>query len=401
LRGKSESSALAYLVTLLVTALAVLLRWILDPTVGEHRPLATLYGAVAVGVWVGGYRPALLAVAVGYLSCAYLFIEPRGMFGLDSSRNLAGLILYLSSCAVIIALGEAMRNARRRADQQDAALRTSIEQLKIVTDSMSALVTRCTRDLRYEWVSKRYADWMGLKQEEIVGRPIVDIFGNEAFEHLLPHFRRVLAGEGVQYEEEVTYREIGCRHIRAVYTPTFDARGAVDGWVAVVDDITEQKRLENSLKEADRRKSEFLATLAHELRNPLAPIRNAIQILMLKGPPDPELQRFREMINRQVQHMARLLDDLLDVSRISYNKLELRKERVELTAVIQSALETSRPLIDSGKHDLMSSCPLIRSISTLMACVSRRCFRICSTTPPSIRRLADTSGSPPNDRRTG
>ncbi len=107
-----------------------------------------------------------------------------------------------------------------------------------------------------------------------------------------------------------------------------------------------------ALREADRRKDEFLATLAHELRNPLAPIRNAVEILKRVGPPDPALQRNRNVIDRQVRHMARLLDDLLDVSRITRNKLELRREHVDLADVLKVAVETSRPLIDRNEHEL-------------------------------------------------
>jgi signal transduction histidine kinase len=110
-------------------------------------------------------------------------------------------------------------------------------------------------------------------------------------------------------------------------------------------------------READRRKDEFLATLAHELRNPLAPIRNGLKIMQL-APDDREaMERARAMMERQVQQMVRLIDDLLDLSRISLGKVELRKERVELAAVLQSALETSRPLIDRSGHDLTVSVP--------------------------------------------
>jgi signal transduction histidine kinase/ActR/RegA family two-component response regulator len=119
----------------------------------------------------------------------------------------------------------------------------------------------------------------------------------------------------------------------------------------------ENANLLAALKEADRRKDEFLATLAHELRNPLAPIRNSVQFLLGKGNPDPESNWVLEVIDRQVRHMARLLEDLLDVSRISHQKLELRKERVELAAVIQHAIETSRPLIDSNGHELTITLP--------------------------------------------
>lgn len=119
----------------------------------------------------------------------------------------------------------------------------------------------------------------------------------------------------------------------------------------VVTDLREQKK-QQDLQEASQRKEQFLATLAHELRNPLAPVRNAVQILCMKAPAFPELQWATEIIERQVQQMTRLIDDLLNVSRISRNKLELRKERVDLLRVVQHAVETSQPFIEEGGHEL-------------------------------------------------
>ena len=127
--------------------------------------------------------------------------------------------------------------------------------------------------------------------------------------------------------------------------------------LGVSQDITERKHTEEELRDADRKKDEFLATLAHELRNPLAPIRNAVQILKSKGPAHPELIWAREVLDRQVQLMARLLEDLLDVSRISRNQLELRKERVDLVAAVEIALETSRPVIEASRHELTVALP--------------------------------------------
>jgi signal transduction histidine kinase/CheY-like chemotaxis protein len=120
-------------------------------------------------------------------------------------------------------------------------------------------------------------------------------------------------------------------------------------------DLLEKSRLVAELREADRRKDEFLATLAHELRNPLAPISNAVQILRLNCP--PELAEVRDVLDRQVSLMARLVDDLLDVSRITRGKVELRRERVELAAVVGNAAESCRPLIESCSHVLTVDLP--------------------------------------------
>jgi signal transduction histidine kinase/CheY-like chemotaxis protein len=122
-------------------------------------------------------------------------------------------------------------------------------------------------------------------------------------------------------------------------------------------DLIERKQAEDALREADRRKDDFLATVAHELRNPLAPVRNAAQVLKLCDPAGPELGRAREMIDRQVGQMSRLIEDLLDISRITRDKLELRKERVRLASVVRAAVESSRGVVDEGGHVLTVSMP--------------------------------------------
>ena len=121
--------------------------------------------------------------------------------------------------------------------------------------------------------------------------------------------------------------------------------------------LIERERAEEALRKADRRKDEFLAILAHELRNPLAPIRNSLYILQLTGRSDPMARRVGEMMERQVSHMVRLVDDLLEVSRITRGKIELRDDELELAKVISHAVETSRPLIEAGHHTLTVSLP--------------------------------------------
>ena len=164
-----------------------------------------------------------------------------------------------------------------------------------------------------------------------------------------------LAAQGTEvrdFEAEIVNEDGTLLTMFGNATPLWDEQERTRGAVAAFVDISERKRAEQSLLETDRRKDEFLAILAHELRNPLAPIGNAVEILKLQPNPDENLQAARRIIDRQLQHMVRLIDDLLDVSRITHGRLELRKQRVELNTVLQQAIETSRPLIERARHRL-------------------------------------------------
>ncbi|MBA4029916.1 MAG: hybrid sensor histidine kinase/response regulator [Planctomyces sp.] len=122
-------------------------------------------------------------------------------------------------------------------------------------------------------------------------------------------------------------------------------------------DVTRVKEAEEHLREVDRRKDEFLATLAHELRNPLAPIRNGLQVLRFSNELGPDSKELRELMERQVDHLVRLVDDLMEVSRISRGKIELRREVVAFSGIVSSAIEISRPLLDQAGHDLTVDLP--------------------------------------------
>jgi PAS domain S-box-containing protein len=137
----------------------------------------------------------------------------------------------------------------------------------------------------------------------------------------------------------------------------YDDAGTPLRMVGVCTDVTERKLLDESLRDAARRKDEFLAILAHELRNPLNAIGNAVKLLHTHGSAGPDHEWGREVIERQVEHLTRLISDLLDVSRITRNKLELRKERVDLTEIIRGAVDGSRPLFDRGKHEVTVTLP--------------------------------------------
>ncbi|HEY4105544.1 MAG TPA: PAS domain S-box protein, partial [Polyangiaceae bacterium] len=160
-------------------------------------------------------------------------------------------------------------------------------------------------------------------------------------------------GEIVRGEEAIAERPDGTRVWFLPYpTPLRDAEGRVVGGINMLVDVTERKRAEQALMDADKRKDEFLATLAHELRNPLAPIRNSLHILRAVNSSTPSATRVHDMMERQVAHMVRLVDDLLELSRISRGQIELKKATVGLATIIEHAVEASMPFIEKHGHQL-------------------------------------------------
>jgi PAS domain S-box-containing protein len=640
---KTRTSLLPYGGAVVFTGLAVLLRWLLDPWLGDALPLATLYAAVALAVWFGGYRPALLAAVLGLFVCYWLFVEPRGAWGVGSARTLMGLCAYLLVCSIIIGFGEARHAARRRTEAEvgitldlaererakDEILRLNLE-LRRRADELQAILDilpigvaiahdpQCrrithnpymsellnvpawanasltapenerpttftnyrngievptselpmqvastgveVRDLELDLVcqgrdprtmlyharplfdehgkvrgsvgvclditarkqaeealrqgEQRFARFMhqlpglawikdlqgryvyandaavkafrctrdglyGRTDDEVfppetaaqfkqndraalaseagvqvietlehedgivhysvvskfpilgpqgtpalVGGMAIDITDrllaekvlaeseerfrqlaeniNEVFWmtdpqttrllYISPAYERVWGrtcqslhdnprsfldavhpedrervqrdvlerqsrGEQIDKEYRVVRPDGSIRWVRDRAFPVGDAAGQFYRLVGIIDDFTERKYAEDALKEANRRKDEFLATLAHELRNPLAPIRNAVELMRRAQGDAGLLEKARSIIERQVVQMVRLVDDLLDISRITKGKLQLRQERVELAAVVRSAIEAVRPLIDAQAQELTITLP--------------------------------------------
>jgi PAS domain S-box-containing protein len=648
-----RSRAHAYLVALAATLAAVLVRSLLDPLMGDTLPLVTLYGAIAVAVWAGGTRPALLASVLGYLACSYLFIQPRGALGLDEPRNLVGLAAYLITSAIIIGFGATLWEARRRAELGEETLRATFASMGdavIRTDSQGTItalntiaedltgwrhaeavgrplrevfciiaegsrrpaedpVTRALSEgvivglanhtllirkdgtespiddsaapirdrdgnvvgcvLIFRDVSERrhlerqVADQLagarflasiiessqdaiigksldgtiqswnpaaerlfGHPSEEALGRPSTLLVPPERAEEEGRILERLRAGERVEHLDTVRLRKDGGTiDVSLTISPIRDESGRVVGASKIARDITERVRAERAirtrnerlrllaeaagvllstkdadamlrglfekigphlgvdayfnymvneagdglrlvscagvpegavpglrqlefgqavcgmvalhresihatdvqgsddprvelvrsfglrayaceplmsggrllgtlsfgsrtkdlfgpddllflqtishyvglayerlrlmdrLQEADRRKDEFLVTLAHELRGPLAPMGNMVEVMKraVEGP-DLLLQA-RETMGRQLAQLVRLVDDLLDVGRITRNKLVLRKDKVELAKVVQHAVETCQPLAESGGLTLEVSLP--------------------------------------------
>jgi signal transduction histidine kinase/CheY-like chemotaxis protein len=229
-----------YTAAIAIAAAAVVLRWFLLPWLKTDVPYATLFGAIAVAVWMGGWGPALVAAVAGLIGTVALVGVPQGFHTVASSNVLLGLGVYVGTCGLIIGLGETMRQAR-------------------------------------------------------------------------DDYRR----------SQEMFKEVAL----------------------------ELKQRAADLQQADAIKSLFLATLSHELRNPLAPLRNGIAILKLRMPGGPA--DIYAMMDRQLGLVTRLIDDLLDVSRLDRGKLELHREKVAVESFVNAAIETARPNIEGKSHELV------------------------------------------------
>jgi len=607
---------MTYVLAIAATVAAVLLRWLLDPVMGNALPLVTLFGAVAAAAWLGGYRPALIVVIFGYAACLYLFIEPRRTFHFGNPGDVVGLVAYLFTCSLIIAVGEGMRRANTRANEQREMLRVTLRSIGdavITTDvhgritylnTVAAALTGWTEhqalgqplDAVFRIVNEttrksvdnpaatalRKGVVVGLANHTVLIRkdgsecaiddsaaPIRDehgsvsgcvlifrdvsaqrrleqekanqlmtarllaaivessddaiisksldgtiqswnaaaerLFGQTATQAIGRHISLVIPADRIAEEDRIIAslkadqriehfetervradgeriqvsltispikddegRVIGAskivrdiaerkrveadrqkfvtlvelstdfigmcdlngvpffvnraglalvglddldearrtpvdsfffpedrRRIMKEFFPSViekghgeievrfrhfktgdarwmaykvlalpDAAGRPVAFATVSQDVTDRKRLEDDLRrlavdlsEADRRKNVFLAMLAHELRNPLAPISNAARALRLSGGDPAAVQSASEMLERQVGQMSRLVDDLLDVSRITTGKIELRPERIELGPIVNQAAEAAGAGSRSLNHELVVTLP--------------------------------------------
>ena len=224
------------------------------------------------------------------------------------------------------------------------------DRLRVALDAISDAVVTADAQGRVTFMNRAAEDLAGVDQENALGSPLASLLRPLDEISYETAFRRSLFLDG--------------RQVEAALDPLRDGEGEVTGAILILRDVTERRRLEEELRRraeelagADRRKDQFLAMLAHELRNPLAPIRNAVELMRQVENIDPAFQHSREMVERQVKHLARLVDDLLDVSRITSGSIRLRKEVVSLTNVVERAVESNRSLLESRGHKLTVQLP--------------------------------------------
>jgi PAS domain S-box-containing protein len=273
-----------------------------------------------------------------------------------------------SARELLARVGSQLELARLRRETEQA-LRYRGEQFETLLQQAPLGVYVLDAEFKIRHINPLAAPAFGEVEGGLVGRDFSEVMhairDKEHADDVVRVFRHTLETGEPFVAREPTARPRG--NVTEYYDWRVDRIALPEGRHGVVcyfRDVTAQvaarKAIEESreaLREADRRKDEFLATLAHELRTPLAPIRNSLNILRVGGHDGDATERVYAMMERQVSHMVRLVDDLMEVSRITRGKIELRKETVELAAVMHSAIETSRPLIESAGHHLTIELP--------------------------------------------
>ena len=243
----------------------------------------------------------------------------------------------------------------KRAEEK---LRENEERFRTMADSSPIMIWVTDPAGRMEFVNRVYLDFFGIRGDqagEFDWRQIIHPDDREA--HVAAFTTALRERLPFHACARVKRHDGRWRWLESRGNAIIDSAGRMTGYIGSSPDITHIVESQESLRDADRRKDEFLATLAHELRNPLAPIRNNIDILRLSGDSSPAAERIYKTMEQQIIHMVRLVDDLLEVSRITRGTIELRKEPVEFAAVVRSAVETSKPLIEEARHRLTISIP--------------------------------------------
>jgi PAS domain S-box-containing protein len=488
---------LRYLLAIVVTAAALGAQFLLFPEPGYAFLL--FYPAVFVTSWIAGTGPGLLATLLSLVAADYLFIHPVGTFKIGTGTDHARAAIFAVMAILMSAAnGRALRmQARERALM--LASRRNEAQLQLIADALPVLISYIDRDLIYRFANRTYTEWFGLPVSEIIGHPVVDVIGPESLAGVRSRLDGVLRGEEARFDATLPYTRGGTRHIQATYQPHVGPEGRILGFTALVEDVTERKRAEIALREANERlrsavdaselaltqvrsseerfraifdragvgmaeadaatkrfidvnpkyceltgytrdellamtfaelthpddraadaaalargdtsyevekryirkdgrviwvhvsatlltragasrsiavihdvtfrrraeealraavaaRDEFLSIASHELKTPLTSVKLQTQFtkrLITRGDPDAlrpdRVKKFIDSTDRQVERLSRLVDDMLDISRIASGRLTIARERFDLAEAVHDVVERLSPVLaDSG-----------------------------------------------------
>lgn len=250
---------------------------------------------------------------------------------------------------------EELRAEQQRAHENELQ-RSSAEQFQVLADTLPLLAWYCEPDGQMRWCNRRWYEYVGTPPGQLGNWKREELLDEDERERVIANWSRALqSGEPWEDVYRLRRHDGVRRWFLARAVPYRDRSGKIVRWFGTNVDIDQQKIMEATAEAASRAKDEFLAMLGHELRNPLAPIQTALDLMRLRIPGVAEQER--AIIERQVKHLTRLVDDLLDVSRITQGKIELRREPTELSEVVARAVELASPLLEKKSHQLTVDVP--------------------------------------------
>jgi len=271
---------------------------------------------------------------------------------IDVLRNVTVIERPVRVAALVSTVRSALRARQRQYETraQLAHIERSEQELRDFFDNATVGLHWLGPDGIIQRVNEAELAMLGYARSEVIGHHIDEFYADSEVIHEI--LQRLKNHETINNREaRLRCKDGSIKHV-LVDSSVLWENGRFVHTRCFTRDVTDRKRAEEALKKADQRKDEFLATLAHELRNPLAPIQNSLHILRLTGGDSASSEQVAEMMERQVKHMVRLVDDLMEVSRITRGKIELQKEVIDVASIVRSAVETSMPLINAAHHHL-------------------------------------------------
>ena len=399
---------IAYVVGVVAVAASTLVQWMLDPYIGDSLIFSTYFAAVVVTVAYGGFWPGLFATLLSVVAADYFFIDPRqSLFvGLDETAALLGIVTFIVVGLTVAAFNEALQRSRRAAFSAAGKLATTVDHLQFLSEASKSVAALVDVESSMHRLARlcvtHFADWCVFYlvnehgEVQSIARAHRDPQKEAPLARLTsenpPDWRvhtpsgRVLQGSGAEYIPAVSQsflnsiarnddhrKSLEALAPRSLIVVPLESRGRTIGIIQLVRSegrpgftveefeiaqelarraatAIDNSHLYDELRAADRQKDDFLAMLAHELRNPLAAIDYATQ---LAGVSPEQAENANDIIQRQVRQLARLIDDLLDVSRITRDKIELHKEVIDAATIVNRAAGTARPVIEKQKHEFI------------------------------------------------